>query len=140
MIGRNGSNGAPGGARGAAAPDDTPDGHFHINARLDRVALRQGVAIAPFNLDLAGIGNRLAALALSGIACRQDGAHHRQPGNHAGRPQAYPQCRRCRAAGARACSPLKACAAASLSVTANLPGRASDPVNQRSRRRIIRAR
>ena len=50
----------------AAPRDDTPDGHFHINAKLDRVALRQGVAIAPFNLDIAGNGERLAALSLSG--------------------------------------------------------------------------
>ena len=63
-IGRNGSNEAPGG--GQAVADDTPDGHFHINAKLDRFAMRDGVSIMPFNLDLAGIGNRPSALALSG--------------------------------------------------------------------------
>ena len=36
-------------------------GRFHINAKLDRVAMRDGVAIMPFNLDLAGIGNRPSA-------------------------------------------------------------------------------
>ncbi|HEX3756851.1 MAG TPA: DUF3971 domain-containing protein [Rhizomicrobium sp.] len=46
--------------------EDTPSGHFHINARLDRVALRDGVSIAPFNLDLTGIGDRPATLSLSG--------------------------------------------------------------------------
>ena len=35
-----------------------PTGAFHIDAKLDRLAMRDGVAIAPFNLDLAGIGNR----------------------------------------------------------------------------------
>ncbi len=64
-IGRNGSNEAPGGAQ-AAANDDAPEGHFHINARLDRFAMRDGVSIMPFNLELAGIGNRPSALALSG--------------------------------------------------------------------------
>ena len=63
-IGRNGSNEAPGGGQPMA--DDTPDGHFHINAKLDRFAMRDGVSIMPFNLDLAGIGSRPSALALSG--------------------------------------------------------------------------
>jgi hypothetical protein len=66
-VGRNGTNEAPGGANATvAAQDDTPEGHFHINAKLDRLAMRDGVAIAPFNLDLAGIGNRPAGLTLSG--------------------------------------------------------------------------
>ncbi len=64
-IGRTGSNEQPGGAA-AAAQDDTPEGHFHINARLDRMAMRDGVSIMPFNFDLAGIGNRIAALSLAG--------------------------------------------------------------------------
>jgi hypothetical protein len=66
-VGRNGTNEAPGGANATvAAQDDTPEGHFHINARLDRLAMRDGVAITPFNLDLAGAGNRPSALTLSG--------------------------------------------------------------------------
>jgi hypothetical protein len=46
--------------------DDTPVGPFHVDARLDRLAMRDGVAIAPFNLDLAGIGEKPSALTLSG--------------------------------------------------------------------------
>jgi len=66
-VGRNGTNEAPGGASATVdAQDDTPEGRFHINARLDRMAMRDGVAIAPFNLDLAGVGVRPAALTLSG--------------------------------------------------------------------------
>lgn len=66
-IGRNGTNEAPGGANGTVeAQDDTPDGRFHISAQLSRLAMRDNVAIAPFNLDLAGIGNRPSALSLSG--------------------------------------------------------------------------
>ena len=65
LIGRNvgDTNGA-----GTTAPprDDAPAGPFHIDARLDRLAMRDGVTIAPFNLDLAGIGNKPSALTLSG--------------------------------------------------------------------------
>ena len=66
LIGRN-----AGDTNGAApstqpARDDTPTGPFHIDARLDRLAMRDGVAIAPLNLDLAGVGNRPSSLSLSG--------------------------------------------------------------------------
>lgn len=46
--------------------DDTPVGAFHIDAKLERFAMRDGMAIAPFNLDLAGVGNKPSALTLSG--------------------------------------------------------------------------
>ena len=61
-IGRNGSNEQPGGGAAASRPDDTPEGRFHINAKLDRLAMRDGVAIAPFNLDLAGSATGLRPL------------------------------------------------------------------------------
>ncbi|MES2292179.1 MAG: AsmA-like C-terminal domain-containing protein [Pseudomonadota bacterium] len=65
LIGRN--VGDTGGASGNQSPrDDTPTGPFHIDAKLDRLAMRDGVAIAPFNLDLAGVGNKPSALTLSG--------------------------------------------------------------------------
>jgi hypothetical protein len=64
-IGRTGSNEQPGGAAGVPT-DDTPTGKFHISAKLDRMAMRDGVSIMPFSFDLAGIGNRPSALALSG--------------------------------------------------------------------------
>ncbi len=63
-VGRNGSNEAPAGS--APAEDDTPEGRFHISARLDRLAMRDGVAITPFSMELAGNGNRPAALQLNG--------------------------------------------------------------------------
>lgn len=67
-IGRTGSNEQPGGTAAASQPlDDTPQGRFHINARLDRMVMRDGVSIMPFNLDLSGVGNRPSALSLSGI-------------------------------------------------------------------------
>jgi len=64
-IGRTGSNEQPGGAAGPPA-DDTPTGKFHINVKLDRLAMRDGVSIMPFSFDLAANGNRPSALALSG--------------------------------------------------------------------------
>jgi hypothetical protein len=67
-IGRTGSNEQPAGP--VAAPNDTPEGRFHIDARLDRLAMRDGVSLMPFNFDLAGIGGngavRPSALSLSG--------------------------------------------------------------------------
>jgi hypothetical protein len=66
-IGRNGTNEQPGGANANTPPqDDTPEGHFHISAKLDRFVMRDGVAIAPFNLDLSGFGIRPASLSLNG--------------------------------------------------------------------------
>jgi hypothetical protein len=65
-IGRTGSNEQPGGLQAAMQTDDSIQGHFHIDARLDRLVMRAGVAIAPFNLDLTGIGNRPSAVSLSG--------------------------------------------------------------------------
>jgi hypothetical protein len=66
MIGRNAgdTNGSTSG--GQRPRDDTPTGPFHIDAKLDRLVMRDGVSIAPFNLDLAGVGNKPSALSLSG--------------------------------------------------------------------------
>lgn len=64
-IGRTGSNEAPGGAAPQSA-EDSFTGRFHVSARLDRLAMRENVAIAPFNLELSAIGNRPSALSLSG--------------------------------------------------------------------------
>jgi hypothetical protein len=66
-VGRTGSNEQPGGTAAASQPpDEMPEGRFHINARLDRMAMRDGVSITPFNFDLAGNGNRPSAISLSG--------------------------------------------------------------------------
>ena len=66
LIGHNvgDTNGAA--PNGLPARDETPSGPFRIDAKLDRLAMRDGVAIAPFNLDLSGIGNKPSALTLSG--------------------------------------------------------------------------
>jgi hypothetical protein len=64
-IGRTGSNEAPGGGV-PQPPDETFAGRIHMNARLDRLAMRDGVSIAPFNLELSATGDRPGALGLSG--------------------------------------------------------------------------
>jgi hypothetical protein len=61
----NGAGLAGRGAKGSTK-DQKFDGPFKISAHLDKLALRAGVAIAPFNLDVSGIEDRLQTLSLSG--------------------------------------------------------------------------
>ena len=79
LVGRN-ANASPGNSPGvnASVPDETPVGNFLIDARLDRVVLRGGVSIAPFNMQLSGSGNRPGTLALSGMLT-QSGTRNLQP-------------------------------------------------------------
>jgi hypothetical protein len=63
QLARRGSNSGRNGPSRAGPTFDEP---FHINARLDRVALRNGVAIAPFALDVTGVNDRPATMTLSG--------------------------------------------------------------------------
>jgi hypothetical protein len=49
LVGRNGSTTpASPGANASTPQDETPSGAFRIDARLDRVAMRDGVVLAPF--------------------------------------------------------------------------------------------
>ena len=66
MIGRNGTTTPGGNDAPPTAQADPMGGPFHISARLDRFGMRDGVAIAPFNMELSGIGTRPGALTLSG--------------------------------------------------------------------------
>lgn len=43
------------------------DEAFHINAKLDRLALRDGVTLSQFALDVTGIADRPATMSLSGV-------------------------------------------------------------------------
>src|SRR5262249_11289772 len=106
-------------------------GRFHINAKLDRLVLRQGVAIAPWNLDLAGNGPRLAALSLSGnltsagakpaavAASLENNAVGRKVTVTAGDAGLL-------AKGLFAFDSMKG---GQLTLNATLPGRAADPIN-----------
>jgi hypothetical protein len=66
-----------------ADPSTTP---YRVNAKLDRVVLRDGVVLAPFSLNVSGVGNKPRTLALSatqsktaqlmgGITTADDGSH-----------------------------------------------------------------
>jgi hypothetical protein len=128
-IGRNGTNEVPGGA--AQAQDDTPEGPFRINARLDRLAMRDGVAIMPFNLDLAGIGNRPSVLALSGNLAMTD----RVVSPIAANLEAVAQGRKVTLTSgdagmlARGLFGFESMRGGQLSAAVNLPGQARDLVN-----------
>ena len=54
------------GSGGNGDDDQLIEGPFRISARLDKLMLREGVAVAPFVLETSGIGDRLSALTLSG--------------------------------------------------------------------------
>jgi AsmA-like C-terminal region/Protein of unknown function len=62
QIARRGSGVGKSGKPG----DTTFDEPFHISARLDRVALRNGIAIVPFALDVTGVADRPATMTLNG--------------------------------------------------------------------------
>jgi len=63
QIARRGSSSA--GTKDAPGKG-TFDEPFHITAKLDRLALRSGVSISPFALDVSGTAERPAAMTLSG--------------------------------------------------------------------------
>ncbi|HWD28457.1 MAG TPA: AsmA-like C-terminal domain-containing protein [Rhizomicrobium sp.] len=67
-IANRGSASANGGSGPAASKpaSDVPNEPFHIDAKLDRLVLRNNVTIAPFALDIAGTADRPSALTLSG--------------------------------------------------------------------------
>ncbi len=52
--------------RGLGDDQEKLEEPFHINAKLDRLVLRDGVVVAPFALDVSGIGDRPSAMTLSG--------------------------------------------------------------------------
>lgn len=123
MIGRNGSG--SGGAGGNGARDAELRGPFHVSARLDRLALRDDVAIAPFNLDLSGIGSRPGTLSLSGNLSKTAAINAGIEATAAGRKLTL-------TAGdagllLRGLFAFDGMRGGTLSLTALLPGRAADP-------------
>jgi hypothetical protein len=65
QIARRGSSTGEGRDAGAGS-NSTFDEPFRISAKLDRLALRNGISIAPFALDVSGTADRPAAMTLSG--------------------------------------------------------------------------
>ncbi len=66
-LARRGSASGPGGPKATSPDNVTLKGPFHVDVRLDRLALRDGIAVAPFALDVAGVSDRPSALTLSGV-------------------------------------------------------------------------
>jgi len=62
LAGRGGGDNS--GAGGNS--DMSINGPFHIIARVDRLILREGVAISPFALEASGVGDRPSSLSLNG--------------------------------------------------------------------------
>ncbi len=60
------ADGQSGGTGGGTRGGDPLDGPFRVSIRLDRLALRDAVAVSNFSLDVAGAGDRLSALTLAG--------------------------------------------------------------------------
>jgi len=66
-IASRGSSSGGGGGRGKGSRSDVFfDEPFHIDAKVDRVALRNGVSVMPFDLDVTGVWDRPATMTLSG--------------------------------------------------------------------------
>ena len=61
-----GANGTPGAKGPGGKSESTFDEPFHISAKLDRVALRGGIAIVPFALDVTGVADRPMTMTLAG--------------------------------------------------------------------------
>ncbi len=51
--------------RGDSSDEEKFDEPFHINAKLDRLVMRSGVALAPFSLDITGVADRPASMTFS---------------------------------------------------------------------------
>lgn len=67
-LGGHGANGSSGSSSGAGGGSDetTLEGPFHLSARLDKLMLRDGVAVAPLAIDVTGVGDRPSSMSLSG--------------------------------------------------------------------------
>ncbi|MBV8976209.1 MAG: AsmA-like C-terminal domain-containing protein [Alphaproteobacteria bacterium] len=111
-----------------AAEGDSSDakleGPFHINVRLEKLALREGVAIAPLTMDVAGIGERLSALTLNGAMGKASLQGAMMP-QDAGRRLTF-------TAGdlgqiSRGLFGFSSIRGGKLDMALNFPGRASDP-------------
>lgn len=142
-IGRNGTSAGAHGA--AAAPvDNTPEGRFRINVALDRLAMRDGVSIKPFSMDLAGVGDRPASLTMRGTLMADKTAADKAATEPAGSPivagiAAAAQGRRLTlTAGdagllARGLFAFESMRGGALNIAALLPGRATDAADPESK-------
>ncbi len=130
-VGRNGTNEVPGGSAAGPPPDDTPEGRFRIDAKLDRLAMRAGVAIMPFNLNLSGNGIRPSALAMSGNLAMTGGRSTPIAANLETSATGRKVTLTAADAGtlARGLFAFESMRGGQLAATVNLPGQANDLVN-----------
>jgi hypothetical protein len=134
LVGRNGNAAAAtaSAASGvnATAPDETPSGAFRIDAKLDKVWLREGVAIAPMAMDLTGVGNRPGTLAMTGTLT-QTGV--KTTGAFTANVEATPQGRKLTMVAGdagmliRGMFAFESLRGGKMTLTATLPGRDTDP-------------
>jgi hypothetical protein len=135
LVGRNANANAspssnPGVNASAPAPDETPRGPFQIDAKLDRLAMRDGVSFAPFSMQLSGSGNRPGTLALAGTLT-QTGVKATQP--ITAQIEAVPTGRKLILSAGdagmliRGMFAFESLRGGKLTLLANLPGKAGDP-------------
>jgi hypothetical protein len=62
----------PGSSTTSAAKSPESDTPFHVVAHLDRVQLRNGVALSPFSVDVSGIGSRPQQMILTAGLAKAD--------------------------------------------------------------------
>ena len=124
-IGRNGScNAPPGGVRPPPRPDEKPEGAYRVTARLERLALCDGVSINDVAFDFAAIGERPSALSMSGKVANTAAITAKLENTAQGRRVTV----NATDAGllARALFTFTGLRGGTLAIVANLPGRAAD--------------
>jgi hypothetical protein len=122
---REGTSPSTASAPGNSESTSTFQGPFHVIAKLDRVVLRDGVTIAPFNLDASGISDRPQSLTMSGLVDRTGTMSANISNSSAGRKLSFTTSDTGQLA--RGLLGLTGMRGGVLELSANLPGRASDP-------------
>lgn len=124
-------------AADASADEDTPKGPFRVSMQLQRLALRGGVVIAPFSMELAGVRDRPSSLSLNGTLTLGSGQNQSPDKSTASAPlaaniAAVPEGRRLTVTAgnagllARGMFGFESMRGGALDIAALLPGRATD--------------
>jgi len=108
--------------------DMTLAGPFHVNAHLDRLMLRENVAMAPFALDVSGVGDRPSALSLNGSLSKSATVSGEIASTDGGRRMTF-------ATGdagllAKGLFGFSSLKGGRIDLNATLPGKAGDPENK----------
>ena len=108
--------------------DMTLEGPFHVNAHLDRLMLRENVTMAPFALDVSGVGDRPSTLSLNGSLSKSAAVSGEIASTDAGRRMTF-------ATGdagllAKGLFGFSSLKGGRIDLVATLPGKAGDPENK----------